>query len=105
MVFAFLEICKSAGVCSFADIRIGSRVHLDHVHAEMNALQYSQINAFISPRDDGNPAAVILLDRDYDDNILQQVARRLGLAETAFLQLLESTSEPVYRLRWFTPSV
>jgi predicted PhzF superfamily epimerase YddE/YHI9 len=60
-----------------------------------------QVDAFASRRFAGNPAAVMLLDRFADAEILQAVAAENNLAETAFLV----PDGEDYRLRWFTPTV
>jgi PhzF family phenazine biosynthesis protein len=60
-----------------------------------------QVDAFASRRFEGNPAAVMLLDRFADDAALQAIAAENNLAETAFLV----ADGEDYRLRWFTPTV
>jgi PhzF family phenazine biosynthesis protein len=64
------------------------------------------VDAFTDQLFRGNPAAVCLLDREWEDWVLQSVAAEMNLSETAFLR--KKTSEPwkeVHRfsLRWFTP--
>ena len=51
----------------------------------------------------GNEAAVCLLDKWPDDSILQLVAAKIGLPETAFLSRQQKLCN--YRLRWFTPEI
>jgi PhzF family phenazine biosynthesis protein len=60
-----------------------------------------QIDAFTDRPFSGNPAAVCLLDRDVDDDWMQNVAAEMNLAETAFLQ----PRGDAWSLRWFTPEV
>src|SRR5947208_11990422 len=60
-----------------------------------------QIDAFTRRRFAGNPAAVLLLDRFLEDELLLAIAAENNLAETAFL--VAEGGE--YRLRWFTPVV
>jgi PhzF family phenazine biosynthesis protein len=60
-----------------------------------------QIDAFTSEPFRGNPAAVCFLDRERDDQWMQNVAAEMNLAETAFL--LPRSEE--WSLRWFTPTV
>ena len=60
-----------------------------------------QIDAFATRLFNGNPAAVMPMDRFMDDVMLQAIAAENNLAETAFL-VPESGD---YRLRWFTPAV
>jgi len=59
------------------------------------------VDAFTDRPFAGNPAAVCVMDRAADDGWMQQVAREMNLAETAFL----APEAGVYRLRWFTPAV
>jgi len=59
------------------------------------------VDAFTDRPFAGNPAAVCIMDRAADERWMQQVAREMNLAETAFL----APEAGVYRLRWFTPAV
>jgi PhzF family phenazine biosynthesis protein len=65
-----------------------------------------QVDAFTHEPFRGNPAAVCLLPRNYEDNVLQAIAAEMNLSETAFLSFpggkpsMESRS---FSLRWFTP--
>lgn len=59
------------------------------------------VDAFTNQPFTGNPAAVCLLDKPGDPAWMQEVAREMNLAETAFVQ--KQADE--YRLRWFTPLV
>jgi len=59
------------------------------------------IDAYAAAPFSGNPAGVCLLDGPRPDAWMQQVAREMQQAETAFL-LREGAD---FRLRWFTPSV
>lgn len=58
-----------------------------------------QVDAFASKVFSGNPAAVCILERWIDDNILQAIAAENNLSETAFL--VEGGDG--FDLRWFTP--
>lgn len=60
-----------------------------------------QVDAFTSRPFAGNPAAVCLLPGPRDETWMQQVAREMNLAETAFLYRLSDG----FSLRWFTPAV
>ena len=60
-----------------------------------------QVDAFTEQPFRGNPAAVVLLDRERDDAWLQNVAMEMNLSETAFLLPRGDN----YSLRWFTPTV
>jgi PhzF family phenazine biosynthesis protein len=59
-----------------------------------------QVDAFATRRFEGNPAAVMPMDRFLEDAVLQAIAAENNLAETAFL-VPEGGD---YRLRWFTPT-
>lgn len=59
-----------------------------------------QVDSFTDTPFKGNPAAVCILEQDYDDLILLNIAMEMNLSETAFLKQI---SENEYNLRWFTP--
>ena len=63
------------------------------------ALTITQVDAFTSKPFSGNPAGVCLLTEPRDDAWMQNVAREMNLAETAFLLHRPDG----YGLRWFTP--
>src|SRR3989442_1563448 len=60
-----------------------------------------QVDASASRPFSGNPAAVCILPGPRDERWMQDVAREMNLAETAFLH----QENGGYRLRWFTPAV
>lgn len=60
-----------------------------------------QVDAFASKAFEGNPAAVVPLDKWLPDAVMQSIAAENNLAETAFIV---SEGEG-YRLRWFTPAI
>lgn len=62
--------------------------------------RFTQVDAFTDRAFAGNPAAVCLLESPADPLWMQQVAREMNLAETAFL-LRRADG---FDLRWFTPS-
>lgn len=64
-------------------------------------LKIVQVDAFAERPFRGNPAAVCILPGPRDDGWMQDVAREMNLAETAFLH----PENEGYRLRWFTPTV
>ncbi|WP_427450166.1 PhzF family phenazine biosynthesis protein [Litorimonas sp. WD9-15] len=68
----------------------------------MTELSLYQVDAFATQVFEGNPAAVIVLDRFLDDSVMQSIGAENNLAETAFCVLREDGE---YDLRWFTPSV
>ena len=59
------------------------------------------LDAFTTHTFGGNPAAVMLMDRYPDYDLLQRIAAENNLSETAFLV----KEDKDYRLRWFTPTV
>ena len=65
------------------------------------SLPLFQVDAFTNRPFAGNPAAVCLLEGPVDAAWMQDVAREMNLAETAFLQ----KQGDGYNLRWFTPAV
>ncbi|MCX4821623.1 PhzF family phenazine biosynthesis protein [Streptomyces sp. NBC_01142] len=64
------------------------------------------VDAFTDRPFTGNPAGVLLLDRDGfpADSWLQQVAAEVNLSETAFAHPLPAGGEADWALRWFTPT-
>ncbi|MEU5098134.1 PhzF family phenazine biosynthesis protein [Streptomyces sp. NPDC020996] len=64
------------------------------------------VDAFTDRPFAGNPAGVLLLDADAfpDDGWMQQVAREVNHAETAFAHRLPGGGEADWALRWFTPA-
>ena len=62
-------------------------------------LQIVQVDAFANRPFGGNPAAVCILAEPRDERWMQDVAREMNVAETAFLH----PENEGYRLRWFTP--
>lgn len=62
---------------------------------------FTQVDAFTATPYTGNPAAVCVMSGPVDDTWMQQVAREMNLAETAFLY----RQEDGFNLRWFTPTV
>lgn len=64
--------------------------------------RFTQVDAFTDQPFAGNPAAVCLLASARDPTWMQQVAREMNLAETAFLL---RRSDDGFDLRWFTPTI
>lgn len=60
-----------------------------------------QVDAFTDQPFRGNPAAVVLLDREREDAWMQNVGAEMNLSETAFLL----PRADGWSLRWFTPAV
>ena len=63
--------------------------------------RFTQVDAFADRPFAGNPAAVCLLPSPANPEWMQQVAREMNLAETAFLVRRGDG----FDLRWFTPTV
>jgi PhzF family phenazine biosynthesis protein len=69
-----------------------------------------QIDAFTDAPFRGNPAAVCFLDREPDEQWMQELAGEMNLSETAYLfppapADVAEGDPPTWRLRWFTPTV
>jgi PhzF family phenazine biosynthesis protein len=67
----------------------------------MNNAPIYQVDAFTDTLFGGNPAAVCLLDRWPEDEMLQNIALENNLSETAFLV----KNHQGFDIRWFTPVV
>lgn len=63
-------------------------------------LKMWQVDAFASKPLEGNPAAIVPLERFLDDSLMLGIANENNLAETAFL-VWKAPGQ--YDLRWFTP--
>lgn len=63
-------------------------------------LKMWQVDAFADKPLEGNPAAIVPLERFLDTALMQRIANENNLAETAFL-VWKSPGQ--YDLRWFTP--
>lgn len=59
-----------------------------------------QVDTFTDVAFKGNAAAVCILEKDYDDLTLKNIAMEMNLSETAFLS---QVSDNEFNLRWFTP--
>ena len=60
-----------------------------------------QIDAFTSKLFGGNPAAVCILEKWLETDLMQQIAAENNLAETAYAV----KKDDHYELRWFTPEI
>ncbi|MDH5679617.1 MAG: PhzF family phenazine biosynthesis isomerase, partial [Nitrospinota bacterium] len=60
------------------------------------------VDAFTNQPFRGNPAAVVILDKEAPEGWMQNVAAEMNLAETAFVV---QQSPGQYGLRWFTPTM
>ena len=66
----------------------------------MKTIPIFQVDAFTDKLFGGNPAAVCILDKWLDDELLQAIAMENNLPETAFI-VPEGSG---YLIRWFTPT-
>ena len=65
-------------------------------------LKMWQVDAFASKPLEGNPAAIVPLERWLDAGLMQRIAAENNVAETAFFV---RTGAGAYDLRWFAPSL
>ncbi len=63
-------------------------------------IEIYQIDAFTNKSFEGNPAGITFGD-NLTDKEMQQIAKEMNLAETAFLSKVNKAD---YNLRWFTPA-
>jgi predicted PhzF superfamily epimerase YddE/YHI9 len=63
-------------------------------------LKLWQVDAFAANALEGNPAAIVPLERWIDARLMQRIANENNLAETAFFV---AAGDGRYDLRWFTP--
>jgi PhzF family phenazine biosynthesis protein len=59
------------------------------------------LNAFAKTKSGGNPAAVVLDADDLNEASMQEIAARVGLSETAFVQ---NSVAADFKIRFFTPA-
>lgn len=62
------------------------------------------VDAFTKELYKGNPAAVVVIKEELDEQIMQSIAMELNLSETAFVDISRCENN-IYPLRWFTPKV
>ncbi len=67
-----------------------------------NLFKTFQVDAFARAAFTGNPAAVMVLDAFFSDELMQKIAEENNLSETAFVV---ARGEGGFDLRWFTPTV
>ena len=66
----------------------------------MKEFRFWQVDAFTKKAFNGNPAAVLIIEEELDDQLMQNIAIEMNLSETAYV-LLRPGKNPY--LRWFTP--
>lgn len=59
------------------------------------------VDAFVGPLFSGNPAAVVILEKEVEAEWMQKVAAEFNLSETSFLV---PAGNNAWQLRWFTPT-
>ena len=64
-------------------------------------LQIYQVDAFSESVFTGNPAGVMLLEKNLPSEKMQKIANEMNLSETAFVK----TSSKPFQIRFFTPTV
>jgi PhzF family phenazine biosynthesis protein len=69
----------------------------------MNKIKTYIVDSFTDKSFKGNPAGVCILSSALSDNLMQSIAKELGLSETAFVNLL--TEENKYSIRYFSPKM
>jgi hypothetical protein len=80
-------------------IRLADGRSMSLVESPPMKLRMYQVDAFADGPFEGNPAAVVPLDRWLPDSLMQTIAMENNLAETAFF-VPEGED---FGLRWFTP--
>ena len=63
-------------------------------------LKVFQVDAFASSLFKGNPAAVVILENEIPDELMQNIAFENNLSETAYILINKSPIE----IRWFSPT-
>ncbi len=69
-------------------------------------IQIYQVDAFTNKVFKGNPAAVCLLEKELEEEMMQSIAFEMNLSETAFVLQENNGKEKTneFRIRWFTPN-
>ena len=63
-------------------------------------LKAFQVDAFTNSLFKGNPAAVVILENEISDELMQNIAFENNLSETAYILINKSPIE----IRWFSPT-
>ena len=63
-------------------------------------LKVYQVDAFAGSLFKGNPAAIVILEKDIPDELMQNIAFENNLSETAYVYINKSPIE----IRWFSPT-
>lgn len=68
-----------------------------------NNIEVYIVDSFTNERFKGNPAGVCLLNNELEENLMQAIAKELGLSETAFVK--EALGDNIYSIRYFSPKM
>lgn len=74
---------------------------------ERNEIKIFQVDSFTDKPFKGNPAAVCILEKALDEQLMQDIATEMNLSETAFAvkKTAGALADAVkFDLRWFTPT-
>ena len=63
-------------------------------------LKVYQVDAFAGSLFKGNPAAIVILEKEIPDELMQNIAFENNLSETAYVYINKSPIE----IRWFSPT-
>ncbi|MGL5256579.1 MAG: PhzF family phenazine biosynthesis protein [Proteocatella sp.] len=63
-------------------------------------MEVTTLNAFAETEDGGNPAGVVFEAQDLSEDMMQQIAKKVGFSETAFISKSDKAD---FKLRFFTP--
>ncbi|MGG0812775.1 PhzF family phenazine biosynthesis protein [Paenibacillus alvei] len=63
------------------------------------------VDAFTDAPFRGNPAAVCLVEQEWNETLMQHIASEMNLSETAFVHIAPEGDRHILGLRWFTPEV
>lgn len=69
----------------------------------MTKIETYIVDSFTDQPFKGNPAGVCILESELSDNIMQSIAKELGLSETVFVNNL--TEQNKYPIRYFSPKM
>lgn len=64
-------------------------------------MKYYTLNAFAKSPEGGNPAGVVFNSENLSNQTKQEIAKRIGFSETAFV---EKSTKADFKLQFFTPS-
>ncbi|MGB7603871.1 MAG: PhzF family phenazine biosynthesis isomerase [Lutisporaceae bacterium] len=77
---------------------------MNNIACKNNKLDIYIVDAFTKELYKGNPAAVVVIQEELDEQVMQSIAMELNLSETAFVNISQCENN-IYPLRWFTPKI